>query len=79
MELITLITATTFSGKGIPSTFNRLWIGQEEVPIAGRSLSQCLAEMYQQGWTLTKARAKPDDQGTLCEYDFQRPRAVPTR
>ena len=78
MELITLIAAITFSHMGVQANFNRLWIGQEETPIEGRSISQCLEEMHQQGWTLTKARAKPDDLGTFCEYDFQRPITVPT-
>jgi hypothetical protein len=48
------------------------------MPIEGRSLSQYLEEMYQQGWNLTLARAKPHVQGTLCEYEFQRPKEVAT-
>jgi hypothetical protein len=49
MEHITLITAKTFSRQGVESEFKRLGIGQEEVPIAGRSISQYLEEMIQQG------------------------------
>jgi hypothetical protein len=78
MEHITMITETMSLGPGLPSEFSRLWIGQEEMPIQGRTLSQHLEEMYRQGWHLTIACAKPHVLGTLCEYEFQRPKALAT-
>jgi hypothetical protein len=76
MEHITMITATMSSGPEVQAEFCQLWIGQEEMPIEGRSLSQHLEEMYRKGWNLTIARAKPGAHGTLCEYEFQRMEAV---
>jgi hypothetical protein len=76
MEHITLIAETTFSRKGIESEFSRLWIGQEEIPVGGRSISQCLEEMVQQGWKLTITRARADLHGIICEYNFERPSSV---
>jgi hypothetical protein len=58
------------------SEFKRLWIGQAEIAIADRSISQCLEEMSQQGWILITARARADLQGIVCEYDFERPFCV---
>jgi hypothetical protein len=73
VEHITLITATTFSREGMRAEFNRLWIGHEEIAITDRSISQCLEQMYQQGWTLTTSRAHANLHGIRCEYDFERP------
>ncbi len=78
MEHLTMTATTLSSGEGVQGKFSRLWIGQEEVPIAGRSISQCLEEMIRQGWNLTTARAKPNHDGTLCVYEFQRPGTVST-
>jgi hypothetical protein len=78
MEHITMIAATIASDKEVQAKLARLWIGQEEMPIEGRSIAQCLEEMHGQGWILTTARAKPHANGSLCEYEFQRPNAVAT-
>jgi hypothetical protein len=78
MEYITMIVATTFSRGGAPAQFSKLWIGQEETAIEERSIMQCLEEMRQQGWELMKSRATADPRGVLCEYDFQRPLAMPS-
>jgi hypothetical protein len=79
MEHITMIAATLISDRGVHAELSRLWIGQEEIPVEGRSISQWLEEMQGQGWMLTTARAKPNGHGTLCEYEFQRPNAVAAR
>jgi hypothetical protein len=73
MEHITMIAATISSDKEIQGKLARLYIGQEEMPIEGRSISQCLEEMHRQGWNVTTARAKPGVNGCICEYEFQRP------
>ena len=72
-----MIAAVTFSSAEMNSRFNRLLIGEEEIPIEGRSIAQCLEEMYQQGWHLTTSRATVNLHGIVCEYEFQRPIAVP--
>lgn len=76
MEEITMIAAITYSQNRMGAKLERLWIGNDEVSIEGRSISQWLEEMYQQGWILIKSRATADLHGVLCEYDFQRPRAA---
>jgi hypothetical protein len=73
MEHITMIAATISSDKEVQGKLARLCIGQEEMPIDGRSISQCLEEMHRQGWNVTTARAKPGPTGCICEYEFQRP------
>jgi hypothetical protein len=72
MEHVTMKAAVIAADKEGQAKLSRLWIGQEEKPIDGRSLSQYLEEMSQQGWNLTTARAKPNALGTVCEYEFQR-------
>ena len=77
MEYITMTLTTTFSRQDEASTFDKLWIGQEEISIDGRSISQCLEEMYRQGWELLISRATADLQGIRCEYEFQRTLVIP--
>jgi len=71
-EEITLAIKMAFSRVGIDSKFERLWLGHAEVPVGGRTISQCLEEMKQQGWNLLRCRATADFHGILCEYDFGR-------
>jgi hypothetical protein len=79
MEHITLIIITAYSGDGTTAKFQAMWIGQEEVPIEGRSIAQILEEMQRQGWSLTSTRAGANQQGILCEYHFQRTMRPATR
>lgn len=79
VERITLTIAVTYFRTEVAAKIDKLWIGDEEVPIGDRTISQCLEEMQQQGWQLTTSRATANLQGILCEYDFQRPRATPQR
>lgn len=69
-----MIAATMTSDLGAQAKFNRLWIGEEEVPVNGRSIPQCVEEMIQQGWDLALSRANPNAFGILREYAFQRPK-----
>jgi hypothetical protein len=75
MEQITMIVEATFARGGRKSKFNRLWLGEEEVPVDGRTIAQCLAKMLRQGWNITDTRATADQRGIVCEYDFQRPQS----
>jgi len=76
-EEVTVTVTMAFSKTGGESGFDRLWIGKEEVPIEGRSVSQCLEAITQQGWKLINSRATADFRGILCEYDFGRRVAQP--
>jgi len=71
-EQVTMIVAVTYSKMGVESKCDRLWIGQEEILVEGRSISQYLEEMRAQGWNLSNSRATANFQGILCEYDFWR-------
>ena len=77
MEYITMTITTTFSRQDEASTFDKLWIGQEEISIDGRSISQCIEEMYRQGWNLILSRATANLHGIRCEYEFQRTIVMP--
>lgn len=67
-----MVIAIPYAGGQTPSKPNWLLIGQEPVAVAGRTIAQCLEEMYQQGWHLTQSRAAADHYGIICEYDFAR-------
>ena len=77
MEQITLTVTLTYSRMEVPSKIDKLLIGQEEIPLEGRSIAQCLEEMQQLGWQLTTSRATANLHGIVCAYDFQRPIAMP--
>jgi hypothetical protein len=62
---------------GADSQILTIGLGQEEQPVNGRSVQQCLDEMKQQGWDYIRARATADVHGILCEYDFWRPLHAP--
>jgi hypothetical protein len=79
VEQITMSVVFAFSKSGAASTLEKLWIGQNEVAVSGRSISECLEEMQQQGWRLCGSRATADFHGIHCEYNFQRPAPEPPK
>ena len=74
METVIITATVAYSAPAGNGKCDRLWIGQEEVPAADRSIASCLAEMQEQGWNLVSASASPNQHGTYCTYKFTRPR-----
>src|SRR5262245_60522521 len=77
IEQVMMTMAVPYSKMEVESKLHKLWIGQAEVPVEGRSIPQCLEEMRTQGWTLSHSRATADFHGIVCEYDFWRPIPAP--
>jgi hypothetical protein len=77
IENITMIVMVSYSRVGVESKLDKIWLGSTEVPVAGRSIAQCLEEMSDRGWNLIRSRAIADYHGIVCEYDFWREVSVP--
>ena len=72
MQHVTMTIETKNVANKIHSQLHRLWLDQVEVPTQGKSISQLLEEMKNQGWNLVTARAKPRNLGVLCMYEYER-------
>jgi hypothetical protein len=65
--------AMTPPSLGVPCSLKSLQVGEEEVPVEGRSLSQCLEDMQRRGWSLISSHAGMTELGARCIYTFERP------
>jgi hypothetical protein len=79
LEHVMMTVVMTPHVVGVRSSFNGLQIEQVDVPIAGRSIQQCINEMLALGWKLGVSSVSPDSQGTICRFNFNRPRYMPNR
>ena len=79
LEHVTMTVVMTPPVAGVRSSFNELQIERVDVPIAGRSIQQCINEMLALGWKLGTSCVSPDTQGTTCRYNFDRPAHKPNR
>ncbi len=73
LEHETMTITMTPPVEGRVSSFNGLKIGQVDVPIAGRSIQQCINDMKALGWIPGPSSMSPNRLGTICKFTFDRP------
>ena len=54
------------------ATIKSLQIGQDAIPIDGRTIKQCLESMQVAGWRATKSCLRSTDKGMICQFEFER-------